>query len=102
METDTTSGADTSLPPLKGLYVFSCTVMAVNGNDVSVEMVKNGQKMMNAYSSRSAWDTATISAALALVKGDKVFTVGDIFMGIITCFLDTLFLEIYNTNCKES
>lgn len=47
--------------------------MAVNGNDVSVETVKNGQKMMNAYSSRSAWDTATISAALALVKGDKVW-----------------------------
>lgn len=49
--------------------------MTVNGNDVSVEMVKNGQNMMNAYSSdcRSVWDTATISAALALVKGDKVW-----------------------------
>lgn len=59
--------------PLKGLYVFSCTVMTVNGHDVSVEMVKNGQRMMEVYSSRSAWDTATISVALALVKGDKVW-----------------------------
>uniref|UniRef100_K1PCG0 Uncharacterized protein n=1 Tax=Magallana gigas TaxID=29159 RepID=K1PCG0_MAGGI len=45
--------------------------MTVNGHDVSVEMVKNGQRMMEAYSSRSAWDTATISVALAIVKGDK-------------------------------
>lgn len=28
---------------------------------------------MNAYSSRSAWDTATISVVLALEKGDKVW-----------------------------
>lgn len=35
--------------PLKGLYMFSCTVMAINGHDVSVAMVKNDQNMMLAY-----------------------------------------------------
>nr|XP_034305323.1 complement C1q tumor necrosis factor-related protein 3-like [Crassostrea gigas] len=59
--------------PLKGLYVLSCTVMAVKGHDISVVLVKNGQNMMNAYSNRSAWDTGAISVALALKKGDKVW-----------------------------
>nr|XP_034307724.1 uncharacterized protein LOC117683038 [Crassostrea gigas] len=35
--------------PLKGLYMFSCTIMAKNGHDVSVAIVKNDQNMMLAY-----------------------------------------------------
>lgn len=59
--------------PLKGLYVLSCTVMAVKGHDISVALVKNGQNMMNAYSSTTVWETGAISVALALKKGDKVW-----------------------------
>lgn len=59
--------------PLKGLYVLSCTVMAVNGHNIVVALVKNGQNMMLAYSSTTAWETGAISVALALKKGDKVW-----------------------------
>lgn len=59
--------------PLKGLYVFSCTVMAVNGHNISVVLVKNGQKMMLANSSHSAWETGAISAVLVLNKGDTIW-----------------------------
>lgn len=47
--------------------------MAVKGHDISVALVKNGQIMMNAYSSATVWETVAISVALALKKGDKVW-----------------------------
>lgn len=38
--------------PLKGLFVFSCTVMAVNGHYISVSVSKkNGQEMIVTVSS---------------------------------------------------
>lgn len=59
--------------PLKGLFVFSCTVMAVNGHYISVVLVKNGQEMMVTIASNSAWETGAVSTVLVLNKGDKVW-----------------------------
>lgn len=49
--------------------------MAVNGHDISVLIVKNGQIIMNdrEYSSRSTWDTLAISVELAVKKGDQIW-----------------------------
>lgn len=59
--------------PLKGLCLFSCTVMAINGHDVSVAMVKNDQNMVLAYSNPTAWESGAISVVLAMKKGDIVW-----------------------------
>nr|XP_022302661.1 complement C1q-like protein 4 [Crassostrea virginica] len=59
--------------PIEGLYVFSCTVMAEATGDLSVVLVKNGQRMSNVYSSGGNYDSGAISILLSLKKGDKVW-----------------------------
>lgn len=59
--------------PIKGLYVFSCTVMAFNEHYIAVFMVKNGHVMAYAHSNPSAWESGTISVVLTMEKGDKVW-----------------------------
>nr|XP_022298834.1 complement C1q-like protein 2 [Crassostrea virginica] len=59
--------------PIKGLYVFSCTLMAEATGDLSVVLVKNGQEMSHAYSSAGKYDSGAISILLSLEKGDKVW-----------------------------
>lgn len=78
--------------------------MDVNGHDISVLIVKNGQIIMNQYLSRSTWDTWAISMELAVKKGDQIwnrrFYTGRLIVihGIITCFLNTFILEGYRLN----
>ena len=36
--------------PIQGLNVFSCTVMAEDKGDLSVVLMKNGQRVSNVYS----------------------------------------------------
>nr|XP_022299570.1 complement C1q-like protein 4 isoform X2 [Crassostrea virginica] len=59
--------------PIKGLYVFSCTVMAVERGDLSVVLVKNAQEMSHVYSSTGIYESGAISILLSLKKGDKVW-----------------------------
>lgn len=78
--------------------------MDVNGHDISVLIVKNGQIIMNQYLSRSTWDTWAISMEQAVKKGDQIwnrrFYTGRLIVihGIITCFLNTFILEEYRLN----
>ena len=59
--------------PIKGLYVFSCTVMAVNKDNILVVLMKNGQRMAHAWSDSTPWETGAITIVLTLKKGDKVW-----------------------------
>lgn len=59
--------------PLQGLHVFCCKVMAVNGHNITVLLDKNGQEIMVANTSNSAWETGEISALLVLNKVDRVW-----------------------------
>lgn len=59
--------------PIKGLYVFSCNVMASGKNALSVVLVKNGQILSNVYSATANYESGAISILLALKKGDNVW-----------------------------
>lgn len=59
--------------PLKGLYVFSCTVMAVYEHHIAVMLVKNGHVIAYSHSSFSGWESGAISVVLAMEKGDKAW-----------------------------
>ena len=59
--------------PIKGLYVFSCTVMASSNNALSVVLVKNGQILSNVYSATANYESGAISILLTLKKGNKVW-----------------------------
>lgn len=59
--------------PIKGLYVFSCTVMAESEHYIAAMMVKNGHVMAYIHSNLTAWETGAISVVLAMKKGDKVW-----------------------------
>lgn len=61
------------MAPVNGLYMFSCTIMAVDKDNISVVMVKNGQVMGYAHSNPTAYDTGAISLVLALKKRDRVW-----------------------------
>lgn len=58
---------------VNGLYMFSCTIMAVNKVSSGVLMVKDGQVMAYAYSNSSPWETGSISLVLVLKRGDRVW-----------------------------
>lgn len=58
--------------PLKGLYLFTFSVMAVGNQYIAVTMVKNGKWMAYAHSSSSAWESGAMSVVLALMKGDNI------------------------------
>lgn len=59
---------------VKGLYVFSCTVMAKVAYDISIDIVKNGKSISTVYSNKHTWDQASETLVLRLGKGDKVWT----------------------------
>lgn len=59
--------------PLKGLYVFSCTVMAVSEHHIAVMLVKNAHVIAYSHSSYAAWESGAVSVVLAMKKGDKVW-----------------------------
>ncbi|XP_062581929.1 complement C1q tumor necrosis factor-related protein 2-like [Saccostrea cucullata] len=59
--------------PMKGLYVFSCSVMAINKNYINIALVKNGQWVATIYSNPSYFDQASGTVVVALKKGDRVW-----------------------------
>ncbi|XP_062581911.1 complement C1q tumor necrosis factor-related protein 3-like [Saccostrea cucullata] len=59
--------------PMKGLYAFSCSVMAINTHALHIELVKNGQVVSTIYSNPSSYDQASETVVLALKKGEKVW-----------------------------
>lgn len=58
---------------MRGLYMFSCTVMAYGTHVVSLAMVKNDRTIIYIYSNSSPYDTGATSVVLAMNKGDRVW-----------------------------
>lgn len=58
---------------MRGLYMFSCTLMANDTHVVALEMVKNGRIIIYLYSNSSPYDTGATSVVLAMNKGDRVW-----------------------------
>jgi hypothetical protein len=69
---DKTSGIFSA--PEKGLYVFSCTVMALGLDHMHIDIVKNDQWITTIYSSRFFWDQTSQTVVIPLEGGDKVWT----------------------------
>eukprot|EP00105_Crassostrea_gigas_P032158 XP_011455061.1 PREDICTED: complement C1q-like protein 2 [Crassostrea gigas] len=59
--------------PTKGLYVFSCSVMATNTNHITVGIIKNGNLILGVSSAQAAWETGFRNVVLAMDKGDRVW-----------------------------
>ena len=60
--------------PLKGLYLFSCTIMADRGSYLHIEIVKNGKRIGAVHSNTSHWDQGSQTVVVGLRKGDHVWT----------------------------
>ncbi|XP_062575829.1 complement C1q tumor necrosis factor-related protein 3-like [Saccostrea cucullata] len=60
--------------PKKGLYLFSCSIMAYNDETIHIQMVKNGIKVSTIYSNPSRFDHSSQTVVLVLQKGDSVWT----------------------------
>ncbi|XP_061179174.1 complement C1q tumor necrosis factor-related protein 3-like [Saccostrea echinata] len=58
--------------PLKGLYLFSCTILAQHRYHAHIEIMKNGSKISTLYSSTTDQSSQTI--VLVLREGDTVWT----------------------------
>ncbi|XP_061164320.1 complement C1q tumor necrosis factor-related protein 3-like isoform X2 [Saccostrea echinata] len=58
--------------PLRGLYLFSCTILAQHPYSVHIELMKNGSKISTLYSTTSGQSSQSV--VLILRKGDTVWT----------------------------
>uniref|UniRef100_A0A8W8LPG6 C1q domain-containing protein n=1 Tax=Magallana gigas TaxID=29159 RepID=A0A8W8LPG6_MAGGI len=59
--------------PTKGLYVFSCSVMATNTNTITVGIIKNDKSVLPVSSANSPWETSSRIVVLSMDKGDRVW-----------------------------
>ena len=59
--------------PRKGLYHFSCVIMANSGQQVHYQLNKNDALYIKGYSNASGYATSTISDVVEMKKGDRVF-----------------------------
>uniref|UniRef100_A0A8W8LPX3 C1q domain-containing protein n=1 Tax=Magallana gigas TaxID=29159 RepID=A0A8W8LPX3_MAGGI len=59
--------------PTKGLYVFSCSVMATNRYHITVGIIKNGQSVLPVSSANTPWEATSRIVVLAMDKGDRVW-----------------------------
>ena len=59
--------------PRKGLYHFSCVIMAHSSHHVHYQLNKNDAVYINGYSNKSGHATSTISDVIEMKKGDRVF-----------------------------
>uniref|UniRef100_A0A8W8LMR5 C1q domain-containing protein n=1 Tax=Magallana gigas TaxID=29159 RepID=A0A8W8LMR5_MAGGI len=58
--------------PRKGVYVFSCSVMATNPNHITVGIIKNGKTILGVASQRG-WESSSRIVILSMDKGDRVW-----------------------------
>ncbi|XP_061179170.1 complement C1q tumor necrosis factor-related protein 3-like [Saccostrea echinata] len=58
--------------PRKGLYLFSCTIMALRNHHIHIEIIKNGRRISTLFSSTT--DQSSQTVVLVLRKGDNVWT----------------------------
>ncbi|XP_062576660.1 complement C1q tumor necrosis factor-related protein 3-like, partial [Saccostrea cucullata] len=65
--------------PKKGLYLFSCSIMADHTGHIHVQIVKNGTKISTIYSNLSSYDQSSQTVVLALRRGDSVWTRQSLF-----------------------
>ena len=59
--------------PRKGLYHFSCVIMAHSSHQVHYQLNKNNAAYIRGYSNKSGYATSTISDVIEMKKGDRVF-----------------------------
>ena len=59
--------------PRKGLYHFSCVIMANSSHQVHYQLNKNNAAYINGYSNKSYYATSTISDVIEMKKGDRIF-----------------------------
>jgi len=59
--------------PRKGLYHFSCVIMAHSSHEVHYQLNKNDALYIKGYSNKSGYATSTISDVVEMKKGDRVF-----------------------------
>ena len=59
--------------PRKGLYHFSCVIMAHGNQEVQYQLNKNDARYLLGYSNKSGSATSTISDVVEMKKGDRVF-----------------------------
>ncbi|XP_062581920.1 complement C1q tumor necrosis factor-related protein 3-like [Saccostrea cucullata] len=60
--------------PLKGLYLFSCTIMEYRDYYIHVEIVKNRVRISTIHANKYVFDQSSQTVVLALRKGDSVWT----------------------------
>ncbi|XP_061179173.1 complement C1q tumor necrosis factor-related protein 6-like [Saccostrea echinata] len=58
--------------PRRGLYLFSCTIMALHNHRIHIEIMKNGKRISTLYSSTT--DQSSQTVVLVLNEGDSVWT----------------------------
>lgn len=75
-------------------------VVKAHGTCISAVMVRNYQLMIILYSSRSVWETGSISLLLALKEGDKVWIM-HYNAGLYIHWNFNLFLEKHKSNNKS-
>ncbi|KAH3708002.1 cerebellin-4-like [Dreissena polymorpha] len=62
--------------PLSGVYVFSCTIMAVDAHSTHVTLQKNNDPLSMIFVNGvngHVWDAASSTVTVALTKGDTVY-----------------------------
>ena len=57
----------------KGLYHFSCVIVAHSSHQVHYQLNKNNAAYIYGYSNKSGYATSTISDVIEMRKGDRVF-----------------------------
>ncbi|XP_056002423.1 complement C1q-like protein 4 [Ostrea edulis] len=60
--------------PRKGLYLFSCSIMAGRKTLIHIEIVKNGRRISAIFANDSGFDQSSQTVVLFLKRGDSVWT----------------------------
>jgi hypothetical protein len=59
--------------PRKGLYHFSCAIIANASHQVHYQLNKNDAVYIKGYSNKSGYATSTINDVIEMKKGDRVY-----------------------------
>ncbi|CAC5394177.1 unnamed protein product [Mytilus coruscus] len=68
---DSTTGIFTA--PRNGIYIFSCTIVAVGGGDVQFQLNKNDQFYTGGYATKTNYGGQTVYSIVEVMTGDKVY-----------------------------
>lgn len=59
--------------PRWGLYVFSCSVRATNTNEITVELIQNGQCFLKISSAKTPGESGSSTVVVKMDKGYRVW-----------------------------